>query len=272
MLELDSGDTPEKLKEEYLDIYDGIQSELLSTTGFDENSDLSMTYLGRVDSTRTSKIKVGGVVSVLFIIPIIVDIHVHRPEVYTLVSEIHVNADLVLGIKNIFELEEVINSQDFCFRSIPIFPEECLVLKTKEQRLIKIEAPFIDEISGLAIIKVLDKNTQSTMTLKLKFIWNSAMLDITNTCMFGFSLKENQILCLETSFCLAPSQAFSSLRNLRKLGLVPGESLSLSTKFDSLLDKNQTYIMSNRMRSLHMHLTNTCLDTIIFDPEEVLEC
>ena len=42
--------------------------------------------------------------SVLFIIPIIVDIHGHRFEVYTLVSEIHENVDLVLGIKNVFEL------------------------------------------------------------------------------------------------------------------------------------------------------------------------
>ena len=35
--ELDFGDMPQKLKEEYLDIYDGIQSEILSTTRFDEN-------------------------------------------------------------------------------------------------------------------------------------------------------------------------------------------------------------------------------------------
>ena len=56
MLELDFGDMPEKLKEEYLDIYDGIQSEILSTIRFDENSDLSTTYLGRVDMTRTSTI------------------------------------------------------------------------------------------------------------------------------------------------------------------------------------------------------------------------
>ena len=48
--------------------------------------------------------------SVLFIIPIIVDIHGHRFEIYTLVSEIHENIDLVLGIKNVFELEGVINS------------------------------------------------------------------------------------------------------------------------------------------------------------------
>ena len=57
MLELDFGDMLEKLKEEYLDVYDGIQSEILSTTRFDENSDLSTTYVERVDKTRTSKIK-----------------------------------------------------------------------------------------------------------------------------------------------------------------------------------------------------------------------
>ena len=48
----------EILKEEYLEIYHAIQSEILSTTIFDENSDLSTTYLGRVDTTRASKIKV----------------------------------------------------------------------------------------------------------------------------------------------------------------------------------------------------------------------
>ena len=40
---------------------------------------------------------------------------------------------------------------------------------------------------------------------------------------------------------------------LRKPGLVPGESLSLSTNINSVLEKNQIYNMSNRMRSLHMH-------------------
>ena len=48
--------------------------------------------------------------SVLFIIPIIIDIHSHRFKIYTLVSEIHENVDMVLGIKNVFELEDVINS------------------------------------------------------------------------------------------------------------------------------------------------------------------
>ena len=57
MLELDFRDTPEKSKGEYLDMYEGIQTEVISTTRFDENSDLCTTYLGRIDTTRASKIE-----------------------------------------------------------------------------------------------------------------------------------------------------------------------------------------------------------------------
>ena len=55
-----------------------------------------------------------------------------------------------------------------------------MVLKSKEQKLIKVEAPFIDEISGLAIVKILDRSTYSTMLIKMKFTHNTAVLDIVN--------------------------------------------------------------------------------------------
>ena len=173
ILELDFGLTPDILREEYLDVYKGIQSEILNTTRFDENSDLSATYLGKAERSKNRQIKAeesfpiseqgytvgklldgtecqilldtgasksfmsksyymhckslhslpkftsktqviwvgnGQFVSVLFIIPVIVDIHGHRFEIHTLVSEIHENVDLVLEIKNMFELEGVINS------------------------------------------------------------------------------------------------------------------------------------------------------------------
>ena len=55
----------------------------------------------------------------------IIEIHGHRFKIFNLVSEIHDNVDLVMGMKNIFELEGVIDSQDSCFsflsRSIPFF-------------------------------------------------------------------------------------------------------------------------------------------------------
>ena len=38
-------------------MYEGVQSEVIHNTRFDENSDLSMTCVGRKDMTRASKIK-----------------------------------------------------------------------------------------------------------------------------------------------------------------------------------------------------------------------
>ena len=245
--ELDFGATPQKLQEEYMDIYEGIHSEVVSSNRFDKNSDISTTYLGRVNkeiqnklkaeesfpisehgytlgrlldgtecqllldtgasksfmsksfymqckslhslpkfASRTQRIQVGNgqCVSVLFIILVIVDIHGHRFEIYTLVSEIHENVDLVLGIKNVFELEGIINSRDCCFkflnRSVPIYPENEIVLKPNEQKLVKVKAPFADEISGMAIIKILDGSTYSTLLIKLKVTCNKAVLDIVN--------------------------------------------------------------------------------------------
>ena len=63
-------------------------------------------------ASNTQRIQVGNrqYVGVLFVIPVIIDIQGHRFEIYTLVSEINENVDLVLGIKNVFELEGVIDS------------------------------------------------------------------------------------------------------------------------------------------------------------------
>ena len=44
----------------------------------------------------------------------------------------------------------------------------------------KIEAPFVDKISGLVIVKILDSKEQCTVELKSKFIRNCASLDVTN--------------------------------------------------------------------------------------------
>ena len=137
-------------------------------------------------ASKTQRIQLGNgqYVGVLFVIPVIVEICGHRLEVFTLVSEIFDNVDMVLGIKNIFELEGVIDSPESCFRflsrSIPIFPREQVVVKPGEKKLIPIETPFVEEISGMVIVKIIDKGQRTPMMLKLKFIQNKAMLDITN--------------------------------------------------------------------------------------------
>ena len=49
-------DMSDRLIEEYLDRYKGVKSEILVTTRFAENSDLSMTYVGQTNMIRDHKI------------------------------------------------------------------------------------------------------------------------------------------------------------------------------------------------------------------------
>ena len=162
-------------------LLDGTECQILLDTGASKSFMSKLHYLcckllhsSPKCTSKTQRIQVsnGQYVSIHFDIPIIIDIHGHRFKLYTLVSQIHKNVDTVLGIKNVYELESVINSQECCFsfvnRSIPLFLKEETVLKPKEQRLIKIEATFLDEISGLAIIK-LQNLTQRIIMLKVKF-------------------------------------------------------------------------------------------------------
>ena len=237
----------DRIRDIYLDRYDGVQAEISQVTSFDESTDLSTTYLGKTDKIRHYVIKaeekfpISGhgytsgklmdktectilidtgasksymsksyymrhkslhalakfsstaqriqvdnaqYIAVFFVIPVVTDIYGHRFEVFTLVSEIHENVDLVLGMKNVFELEGVIDTRDSSFkflnRSLPFYSKDQVVVKLKERKFIKIEAPFVDEISGLAIVKMLDSKGQCMIVLKLKFVRNCASLDVTN--------------------------------------------------------------------------------------------
>ena len=239
---------PDVTKSRYLDIYKDIYAEMVYANKFNENSDLSMIYLGQTEMVRDTKIKaeerfpftgqgfaseklldgtecqilldtgatksymsksyslqcktlhalpqfssntqriqVGNrqYVSVLFVIPVIIEVHGHRFEIFTLVSKIHDNVDLVMGMKNIFELEGVIDSRDSCFsflsRSIPFFPVTTVeIMGQKHKKMVIIEAPFVEELSRMAMVKILDIKEQTTNMIKLKFIRNKAVLKVTN--------------------------------------------------------------------------------------------
>ena len=73
-------------------------------------------------------------------------------------------------------MDGVIDSCESCFRflsrSIPIFPREQVVIMPGEKTLIPIETPFVEEISGMATVKIIDKGQRTPMRLKLKFIQN----------------------------------------------------------------------------------------------------
>ena len=49
LLRVNLADISDRSKEEYLDRYDGVKSEILNTTRFDKNSDFSTTYVGKIN-------------------------------------------------------------------------------------------------------------------------------------------------------------------------------------------------------------------------------
>ena len=51
--ELDFGTILQNWQKEYLDEYEGIQLDKISSSGSDENSDISTTYLGRIESKES---------------------------------------------------------------------------------------------------------------------------------------------------------------------------------------------------------------------------
>ena len=316
---------------------------------FNENSDLSMTYLGQTKMTRDTKIKAeerfpitgqgftsgkllecmecqilldagatktymsksyylrcktlhalpkfssntqriqvgnGQYVSVLFVILIIVDIHGHRFEVFTLVSKIHDNMDLVMGMKNIFKLKGVIDSQDSCFsflsRSIPFFPMSTVEIMPTSQKMVIIEAPYIKELSGMAMVKILDMKEQTTNMIKLKFIQNKAVLKITNktqkTVTFGRTemmgildlkllgfYKIKQEVLQEN---LGRHYHFELADNVcdqynRFVNLMKKEEESSEGKFPWLDDMDERkYMMDREILDRYVNLDNSCLTKI----------
>ena len=56
-LDVDFGLYPDMTKPRYLDVYEDVYAEMVCASKFDKNSDLSMTYLGQTNMTRSTRIE-----------------------------------------------------------------------------------------------------------------------------------------------------------------------------------------------------------------------
>ena len=216
-------------------------------------------------------------------IPVIIDIHRHRFEIFTLVSEIHDNVDLVMGMKNIFELEGVIDSRESCFsfpsRSIPFFLVMTAEIAPASQKMVMIDAPFIEELSGMAMVKILDMKEQTTNMIKLKFIWNKVVLMIKNktheTITFGKTDMMGVVDLRSLGFYkikqevlqehLSRHYHFELAINVcdqynRLVNLMRKEEENSEGKFPRLDDTDERKYMSDReILGKYVNLDNSCL-------------
>ena len=56
-LDIDFGESPEIMRSRYMDLYDDIYAEVVTRSRFDENADLRMTYLDRINMKREEVMK-----------------------------------------------------------------------------------------------------------------------------------------------------------------------------------------------------------------------
>ena len=81
-----------------------------------------------------------------------------------------------------------------------------------------IEAPFVEELSGMAIVKILDMKEQTTNMIKLKFIRNKAVFTITNNThkTVTFGQTENDRSCRFKIIRLLQNKARGTPRTFRQ--------------------------------------------------------
>ena len=203
-----------------------------------------------------------------------------------LVSEIHDNVDLVMGMKNILKLEGMIDSQDSGFsylsRSIPFFPVMMVEIASKMQKMVIVEAPFIEELPGMVIVKMLGMKEQTTDMLKLKFIRNKVDLKITNktdeTVTFGRTEIIGIVNLRSLSFYKIKQEVLHEHLGRhyqfeleddvcnqynRFINLMRKEEENSEGKFPWLEDTNtRKYMMEREILDKYINLDNLCLTKI----------
>ena len=131
---------------------------------------------------RNLQVGNGELVAALFVIPFVFKIGKHLFKIYTLVSEIQQSMDLILGVKNMFELEGEVSCRTLQFkflnRSLPLFLLSTHRLKVGAKAYVKAKVPFIEKLSGHAVIKLLHKGSLGTM--KVRLIDNITVMQIIN--------------------------------------------------------------------------------------------
>ena len=146
--------------------------------------------------TKVLKLQVGNGAQIKthFVIPIQLKIQQHRFEIYTLVANIEDSIDMVLGMKNMHELEAEHSSRHSEFRimnrAIPMFPMENFTLKPGDKRFVKFIVPFFSNLTGKTIVKLTIGPTVITAQCTLKD--NLGVIDMVNTSSHPFVFNDEK--------------------------------------------------------------------------------
>ena len=155
-----------------------------------------MDCLNSESTIRCLRVGNGSEVNAHFVVPILLKFAGHKFEIYALVADIQPSIDLVLGMNNMHELEGEHSSRNsefrFMNRAVPLFTLENFSLKPGCKRFVKCIAPFPANLSGTAIIKIVQG--LRTITVQCKLQNNLGVLDMVNTSKTTMLFSTNTAL------------------------------------------------------------------------------
>ena len=145
-----------------------------------------------------------------------------------------------------------------------------------------IEAPFIEELSGMAVVKILDMKKQTMNMIKLKFLRNKAILKITNrteeTVTFGWTEMIGVIVLRSLGFYkikqellqehLSKHYHFELADDVcnqynRFVNLMRKEEENSEGKYSWLEDTDERkYITDREILDKYINLDNSCLTKV----------
>ena len=165
---------------------------------------------------------------------------------------------------------------------MPFFPVTMVENAPKTQKMVIVEAPFIEELSGMAIVKILHMKEQTKNMIKLKFIRNKAVLKITNkthkTETFGWTKMIEVVDLRSLGFYKIKQEVLQEHLGRhyhfeladdvcnqynRFINLMRKEEENSKGKFPWLEDTNKRkYMMDREILDKYVNLDNSCLTEI----------
>ena len=172
-------------------IGDGLKAKILIDSGasrcflnkkcYDKSTMLQA--IPKLKCSGSIEVANGADVPPQFVIPLVVNIHGHRFEIYAIVADLAPTYDIMFGMKGLTEIEgkicAVTSRVKFRNRSLPVYPTQNGTVKDGAKRLVKVIVPFRHELSGWCVMKFMIG--KALMTLEIRLVRNQAILDITNT-------------------------------------------------------------------------------------------
>ena len=127
-----------------------------------------------------------------------------------------------------------------------------------------IEFPFVEELSGMAIVKILDMKEQATSMIKLKFIRNKAVFKITNNTHEAVTFRQTEMIGVVDLRSLG---FYKIKQKVLQEHLGKHYHFELAEKFEEkypwLKDTDERkYMMDREILDKYINLDNSCLTKV----------